>query len=70
MFNKQVRIISLSDITPSARIRIKSGTGFFTLGTETTIWLLLNDGDGATILTEAVLIGFEVSSETERISAE
>jgi hypothetical protein len=49
---------------------MKSGTGFLTLGTATTIWLFDKLGDGATILTAVVLIGFEVSSDTDLISAE
>ena len=34
---RHTRIISLSEMTPSARIRMKSGIGFLTLGIETTI---------------------------------
>ena len=60
----------LSDITPSALITMKSGTGFLTLGILTTIWPFLHEGVAATILTESVLIGFEASSDTDLISAE
>ena len=63
-------IISLSEITPNALIKINKGIGFFIFGTETTICPLLKLGDGATILTDEVLIGFDESSDTERISAE
>ena len=65
-----VSIISLSDSTPSARIKINSGTGFLTLGIFTTIWLLVNKEVGATISTLTVLTGLEASSETDLISAE
>ena len=62
--------MSSSDVTPRALIKINNGTGFLTFGTETTIWLLLYLGDGATIFTEVVRMGFEVSSDTDLISAE
>ena len=68
--NKHDWIISLSETTPSALINIKSGTGFLTFGIETTNCLLLKRGEGAMIFTAVVLIGLEVSSETDRISAE
>ena len=68
--SKQCFIISLSDSIPSARIRIKSGTGLRTLGTLTTICLFVNFEDGLTIRTESVRTGLDASSDTERISAE
>ena len=37
--SKQVLIISLSEITPNARIKINKGIGFLTFGIQTTIWL-------------------------------
>ena len=63
-------MISLSEIIPSARITMNNGTGFLTLGIDTTICLLEEEGCSATILTDNVLIGFEASSETDRIFAE
>ena len=52
-------------MTPNALIKINRGTGFFTFGTETTICPLLKVGDGATILTDDVLIGFDESSDED-----
>ena len=68
--NKQVRIISLSDITPNARININKGTGFRTFGTATTNCPFSRTVDGAMIFTEVVRNGLDASSETERTSAE
>ena len=69
MSNKQYEIISLSVITPSARKTINNGIGFLTLGILTTIFSFVYLVLGLTIRTAVVLIGFEESSETERISA-
>ena len=63
-------MISLSEAIPNALINMKRGMFFFTFGIATTIWLLLNDGEGATILIAVVLIALEVSSDTDLISAE
>ena len=70
MSSKQYSIISLSDIIPYALITINKGTGFLTLGIDTTIWLLDEEGCSATILTANVLTGFEASSDTDLILAE
>ena len=70
MSNKQCCIISLSDKTPNALIKINKGTGFLTFGTLTTILLLLYLTDGLTILIDKVRIGFDASSDTDLISAE
>ena len=67
--NKQVSIISLSEIIPSALIKINKGIGFLQLGIETTICLLVNLDVSSVILIEKVLCGFDVSSETDLISA-
>ena len=63
-------MISLSEITPNARITINKGIGILTFGIFTTILPFFLVGVGATILTANVRVGFDVSSETERISAE
>uniref|UniRef100_A0A6C0E4S7 Uncharacterized protein n=1 Tax=viral metagenome TaxID=1070528 RepID=A0A6C0E4S7_9ZZZZ len=57
-------------MTPSARIRINNGTGFLTFGMSTTMFWFENAAVGPTIRTAVVRMGFEVSSLTERISAE
>ena len=62
--------MSLSDITPSARININNGTGFRTFGTATTICPFSKTDVGAIIFTEDVRVGLDASSETERTSAE
>ena len=68
--SKHVFIISLSLMTPSARIVINSGIGFLTFGIATTILSFVYSIPGATILTDRARVGLEVSSETERTSAE
>ena len=52
-------MISLSDLKPSARIKMNSGTGFLTLGTLTTILLLDNFALGRTIRTPTVRTGLD-----------
>ena len=67
---RHVVIISLSLNMPSARNRIKRGTGLRTLGILTTMFLKVYDGVGAIIFTDRVLMGLETFSDTDRISAE
>ena len=62
-------MISLSDMTPKARIKINNGTGFLTLGTSTTICPFVNVASGATIRIATLRISFDASSDIERISA-
>ena len=67
-------MMSLSEMTPSARKTMKSGTGFLTFGIFTTIFLKvyfsLFTVCGATSFTDNVRIGFDTFSDTDRISAE
>ena len=69
-FNRIYFIISLSDITPIARIKIKIGIGFLTFGMIATILLFFCVSVGETTLIEKTRTGLEVSSETDRISQE
>ena len=68
-FNKQRSTMSRSLITPNARMTMKSGIGFRTLGMSTTICLLLYLASGATSLTAILRSGLEGSSDTVRTSA-
>ena len=60
----------LSDTIPSARKTIKSGIGLRTLGIKTTMLPFDHLEVGLSILTEVTLMGFEESSDTERMSQE
>ena len=63
-------MISLYEIIPRARNTINKGTGLRTFGIFTTIFLLLYELVGVTILTDNVRIGLDTFSLTDRISAE
>ena len=69
-FNRICSIILLSEIIPIARIKIKIGIGFLTLGIIATILLFFCVSVDETTLIEKTRIGLEVSSETDLISDE
>ena len=65
--SKHVSIICLSEMTPRARITINSGIGLRTFGILTTILLFVKVALGDTMRTDVVRLGFDKSSETDRI---
>ena len=67
---RHASMISLSDVIPSARNTMNRGTGFLTLGIDTTMFLLVYFLVGATKSMRNERTGFDGSSDTLFISAE